>query len=102
YIVICPGDVVSNISRELKPEDDQSPPALEPIGLGTLHDVRHEKFYRGGTLTVNGTPQSLPFMTPTPEYNSQQWHVTSLSGTSSGVCEGPRGKTLSRTSPKDT
>ncbi|KAJ5435375.1 Protein of unknown function DUF3405, partial [Penicillium cf. griseofulvum] len=99
YIVICPGDVVSNISRELKPEDDQSPPALEPIGLGTLHDVRHEKFYRGGTLTVNGTPAIPAIYDPYPEYNSQQWHDEFVGNFQ--ACEGPRGKTLSRTSPKD-
>lgn len=38
--VIRPGDLVSSGSREVRPQDDQTPLAHEPIGLGTLRDVR--------------------------------------------------------------
>ena len=38
--VIRPGDVVGS-PREVNPRDDQAPFAHEPIGLGTLRDVRY-------------------------------------------------------------
>lgn len=38
--VIRPGDLVISESREVRPQDDQTPFAHEPIGLGTLRDVR--------------------------------------------------------------
>lgn len=39
-IVICPGDIVSRSSLEVRPQDDQAPFAHEPVGTGTLRDVR--------------------------------------------------------------
>lgn len=38
--VIRPGDLVGSWSREVRPQDDQTPFAHEPIGPGTLRDVR--------------------------------------------------------------
>ncbi|KAJ5383481.1 hypothetical protein N7517_001392 [Penicillium concentricum] len=39
--IIRPGDIVSKISREVRPRNDQAPFAHEPTGLGTLRDVRY-------------------------------------------------------------
>lgn len=40
-IVIRPGDIISKISLEVRPQDDQAPFAHEPVGTGTLRDVRY-------------------------------------------------------------
>lgn len=39
--IIRPGDLVTSTSREVRPHDDSIPPAHEPIGFGTLRDVRY-------------------------------------------------------------
>ncbi|CAI7631641.1 unnamed protein product [Penicillium discolor] len=103
-IVIRPGDIVSRSSLEARPQDDQAPFAHEPVGTGTLRDVREEKFYRGGTLTVahesdDDNPPIPVIYNPYPEYNSPQWHKE-FTGRFH-ACEGPRGKTLSRSSARD-
>lgn len=38
-VIVGPGDMGSN-PREVRPQDDKSPFAHEPVGLGTLRDVR--------------------------------------------------------------
>lgn len=40
-IVIHPGDIISRSSLEVRPQDDQAPFAHEPVGTGTLRDVRY-------------------------------------------------------------
>ncbi|KAH1853396.1 hypothetical protein KXV70_006194 [Aspergillus fumigatus] len=70
-------DTINGWTRDLKPSDDDAPFAHEPAGLGTLRDVREEKFYKGGTATlspVNGSLQIEPAIyDPYPEYNSAEW-----------------------------
>lgn len=39
--VIRPGDITASSLREVRPQDDTAPFAHEPIGLGTLRDVRY-------------------------------------------------------------
>jgi hypothetical protein len=39
-MVFRPGDLTSD-GREVRPQDDNSPFAHEPAGLGTLRDVRY-------------------------------------------------------------
>ncbi|KGO69697.1 Protein of unknown function DUF3405 [Penicillium italicum] len=102
--VIHPGDVISGSSREVSSQDNQEPFAHELVGIGTLRDVREEKFYRGGTLTVtleshDDHPPIPVIYDPYPEYNSAQWHKE-FAG-KFYACEGPRGKTLSRSSAQD-
>ncbi|KAF7518687.1 hypothetical protein PCG10_010583 [Penicillium crustosum] len=63
-----------------------------------------EKFYRGGTLTVahendDINPPIPVIYDPYPEYNSAQWRKE-FTGRFH-VCEGPRGKSLSRSSAQD-
>ncbi|KAJ5835990.1 hypothetical protein N7447_002016, partial [Penicillium robsamsonii] len=102
-IVIRPGDIVSKISREVRPRDDRAPFAHEPTGLGTLRDVREDEFYRGGTLTVTREDDNYPpipiIYDPYPKYNSREWRKEFVG--SFRACEGPRGKTLSRRSAQD-
>ncbi|KAJ5686040.1 hypothetical protein N7536_008659, partial [Penicillium majusculum] len=103
-IFIRPGDIVSRSSLEVRPQDDQAPFAHEPVGTGTLRDVREEKFYRGGTLTVahesdDDNPPIPVIYDPYPKYNSPQWRKE-FTGRFH-ACEGPRGKTLSRSSARD-
>ncbi|KAK4870235.1 hypothetical protein LT330_005289 [Penicillium expansum] len=103
-LVIHPGDVASRSSRDVSPQDDQAPFAHEPVGFGTLRDVREEKFYRGGTLTVTSErndhfPLTPVIYDPYPDYNDVQWR-NEFAGRFH-ACEGPRGKTLSRTSAQD-
>ncbi|KAL4735592.1 hypothetical protein BDV11DRAFT_208365 [Aspergillus similis] len=94
--VLRPEDLTGR-TRQLKPSDDQVPPAHKPIGPGTLRDIREELFYHGGLSTVmlDGVSRSEPAVyNPYPDYNGEAW-------TSSGkgmfhACEGPRGRTLNR------
>ncbi|CAI7618289.1 unnamed protein product [Penicillium glandicola] len=85
------------------PQDDQAPFAHEPIGLGTLRDVREDKFYRGGILTLarenDKSPMTPVIYDPYPEYNGGKWRKEFVG--SFHACEGPRGKTLSRLSAQD-
>ncbi|KAJ5087982.1 hypothetical protein N7456_011598 [Penicillium angulare] len=108
-IIIGPGDLRSG-SRDVRPEDDNSPFAHEPMGLGRLRDVREDKFYRGGTLTLDvGTSamdskgdQSHPspvVFDPYPSYNEGEWRKD-FPG-SFCACEGPRGSILNRWKPED-
>ncbi|KAH3344627.1 hypothetical protein KXW81_006338, partial [Aspergillus fumigatus] len=70
-------DTINGWTRDIKPSDDDAPLAHEPAGLGTIRDVREEKFYKGGTATlspVNGSLQIDPAIyDPYPEYNSAEW-----------------------------
>ncbi|KAJ5201439.1 uncharacterized protein N7498_006102 [Penicillium cinerascens] len=101
-VIIGPGDLGSN-PREVRPQDDQSPYAHEPVGLGTLRDVREDNFYRGGTLTLDvGSGEAHPspvVFDPYPDYNGNEWRKESTG--SFRACEGPRGYTLNRWSPED-
>ncbi|KAL4765785.1 DUF3405 domain-containing protein [Aspergillus foveolatus] len=107
--VLRPDDFTGRL-RQLKPSDDQIPPAHEPIGPGTLRDVRYmsctrysqEHFFRGGLSTVmlDGASRPGPAVyDPYPDYNDEVW-------TSSGkgmfhACEGPRGRTLNQRNHED-
>ncbi|OQE13532.1 hypothetical protein PENFLA_c046G05942 [Penicillium flavigenum] len=102
--VIQPGDLVGSGSREVRPQDDQTPFAHEPVGLGTLRDVREDNFYRGGTLTLaRGSDYPDParpvVYDPYPDYNSDQWRKEFLG--SFLACDGPRGRPLSRSNIQD-
>ncbi|KAL3430416.1 hypothetical protein BDV09DRAFT_189300 [Aspergillus tetrazonus] len=78
--------------RQLRPSDDQIPPAHEPIGPGTLRDVREEHFYRGGLSTVMLDRGSRPAPAVYDPYPGKgMFHA----------CEGPRGRTLNRRNHKD-
>ncbi|OQE07913.1 hypothetical protein PENVUL_c011G02210 [Penicillium vulpinum] len=66
--------------------------------------VMEDRFYRGGTLTVthqsdNNYPPNPIIYDPYPEYNGGEWRKEFVG--SFRACEGPRGKTLSRTSAQD-
>ncbi|KAJ6007332.1 hypothetical protein N7540_011308 [Penicillium herquei] len=88
----------------MSPQDDNSPFSHEPIGPGTLRDVREDNFYRGGTLTLNNTNEKSGSKTvvfdPYPDYNSDEWRKE-LRG-SYRACKGPRGNALNRWDPQDT
>ncbi|KAL3440888.1 hypothetical protein BJX65DRAFT_289615 [Aspergillus insuetus] len=89
-------------SRQFMPSDDNAPGAHEPIGLGTLRDVREERFYLGGTSTIKSADGSQPkaaVYDPYPDYNAGERH-TQGRGTFE-ACEGPRGNILSRRSRDD-
>ncbi|RAH67834.1 DUF3405 domain-containing protein [Aspergillus aculeatinus CBS 121060] len=90
-------------SRQIDPSQDTSPFPHEPIGLGTLRDVREERFYQGGTLTVlttNGLPPSSPLIyDPYPDYESGEFR-DAFTGRFRR-CRGPSGQNLDRRSPRD-
>ncbi|KAL4895304.1 hypothetical protein BDV59DRAFT_211635 [Aspergillus ambiguus] len=104
-IVLRPGDFVDPTRQRKYPEEAEGPSFLEPESKGISHDVRNEKFYLGGTLSL--TTQGEPFgpfpspivYDPYPAYNSKEWkrkwkgHFY--------PCRGPRGTYLDRTIPED-
>ncbi|KAL4905768.1 hypothetical protein BDW74DRAFT_184848 [Aspergillus multicolor] len=97
--ILRPTDLAGS-AREWKPRDDQAPPAHEPIGLGTLRDVREGKFYLGGTSNIEENSHLKPAIyDPYPKYNSEAWR-RSWKGTFH-ACQGPRGTTLDRRNPDD-
>ncbi|RDW76289.1 DUF3405 domain-containing protein [Aspergillus mulundensis] len=96
--ILRPTDLAGS-PREWKPWDDQAPPAHEPIGLGTLRDVREANFYRGGTSTIEDSHPKHSIYDPYPSYNSQSWRRL-WKGTFH-ACQGPRGTTLDRRNPED-
>ncbi|KAJ5706600.1 hypothetical protein N7488_006401 [Penicillium malachiteum] len=102
FFVLRPGDL-GNIPHEIPPEDDNSPFAHEPIGIGTLRDVREDNFYRGGTLTLKNTNEEVGLKTvvldPYPDYNSDEWQKEFKWRYQ--TCKGPRGNTLNRWDPRD-
>ncbi|KAL4736493.1 hypothetical protein BDV11DRAFT_207556 [Aspergillus similis] len=91
--------------RQWRPSDDNSPSPLEPVGPGTLRDVREEQFYLGGTNTVQPWNDSLPspltpaIYDPYPDYNSREWSDR-WNGTFR-ACEGPQGRSLGRGNVED-
>ncbi|KAJ5458104.1 hypothetical protein N7475_009492 [Penicillium sp. IBT 31633x] len=103
--IIRPGDLVTSTSREVRPHDDSIPPAHEPIGFGTLRDVREENFYRGGTLTLRHgksghSPLAKPLVyDPYPDYNGVEWRKVFM-GTFQR-CNDPKGRPLDRRSAED-
>ncbi|KAJ5921372.1 hypothetical protein N7466_009698 [Penicillium verhagenii] len=100
-IAIKPGDLGHNL-LEVRPQDDKSPFAHEPVGLGTLRDVREDNFYRGGVLALNPGSDKAPspvILDPYPDYNGKEWRDT-FAG-SFRACEGPRRNTLNRRNPED-
>lgn len=74
---------------------------MEADGVGTLHDQRNDKFYRGGTqfLTSDDAPPKQVVYDPYPEYNSAEWRK-SWKG-DFAACNGPRGTVLDRSKPQD-
>ncbi|KAL4820355.1 hypothetical protein BDW67DRAFT_172598 [Aspergillus spinulosporus] len=99
--ILRPDDFTGHL-RQLKPSDDQVPPAHEPIGPGTLRDVREERFYRGGISTImpHGASRPEPAVyDPYPDYNGKEW--TSSGKGTFHACEDPRGRTLNRRNYQD-
>ncbi|KAK9658715.1 hypothetical protein V6Z96_000408 [Aspergillus fumigatus] len=96
-------DTINGWTRDIKPSDDDAPLAHEPAGLGTIRDVREEKFYKGGTATlspVNGSLQIDPAIyDPYPEYNSAEWRRFWKGR--QRACRGPRDRNLDRANPED-
>ncbi|XHG06076.1 hypothetical protein AWENTII_009285 [Aspergillus wentii] len=105
--VLHPGDFIDAARhRDIHSEALNAPETLldEPDGPGTLHDLRNEKFYLGGTLSLTteevGAAHPKPaIFDPYPAYNSHQWSKEWKGEYK--VCEGPRGTDLDRTSPED-
>ncbi|KAL3470225.1 hypothetical protein BJX99DRAFT_264438 [Aspergillus californicus] len=99
---IRPGDF-AKCNRQWTPSDDDFPPAHEPIGQGTLRNVREQRFYLGGTSTVESSDDYSPpgpaVYDPYPDYNGEEW-ARHWNGTFR-ACEGPRGRTISRENPED-
>lgn len=65
---------------------------------------REERFYEGGTLTLNSNQNDASHPSPVvydpyPDYNSAEWH-SSFAGRFQ-PCLGPRGRDLDRTNPED-
>ncbi|KAL4757665.1 DUF3405 domain-containing protein [Aspergillus foveolatus] len=91
--------------RQWRLSDDNSPPPIEPVGPGTMRDVREEQFYLGGKNTVQPWDDSFPsplmpaIYDPYPDYNSRDWSDT-WKGTFR-TCEGPRGRSLGRQNVED-
>ncbi|KAL4778610.1 hypothetical protein BJX76DRAFT_342820 [Aspergillus varians] len=89
--------------RQWTPSDDNFPPAHEPVGQGTLRDVREERFYLGGTSTIEAldglSHPDLAIYTPYPDYNGEEWSKR-WKGTFQ-ACEGPRGTNLSHQNAED-
>ncbi|KAL4949028.1 hypothetical protein BDW69DRAFT_188705 [Aspergillus filifer] len=75
--VLRPSDFLQTV-RDWKPSDDNFPPPHEPVGPGTLRDVREESFYRGGTSTIEPLDGSSDrnaepaIYDPYPDYNRVQ------------------------------
>ncbi|KAE8354742.1 hypothetical protein BDV28DRAFT_155997 [Aspergillus coremiiformis] len=101
--VLRPGDFIDTTRQVV--EGGSEGPLSEPDGPGTLHDIRNEKFYLGGTLTLtthDGPNSSHPepvIYDPYPVYNSPEWR-TQWTG-QFRPCVGPRGKELDRTNRED-
>ncbi|KAA8647195.1 DUF3405 domain-containing protein [Aspergillus tanneri] len=103
YEVVRPGDIPQEVRDERFLEEFEPPPH-EPGGEGTLRDVRNDRFYHGGLLTLTSNANQLVYPKPMiydpyPDYNSDEWR-----GTWKGQfhpCEGPRGTNLDRRNPED-
>ncbi|KAJ5161152.1 hypothetical protein N7492_006544, partial [Penicillium capsulatum] len=99
--VIRPGDVPAPAHKETFQEEEAPP--IEPGGVvGSARDIRENRFYRGGILTLEKTtssPASPAIYDPYPEYNTKKWQQ-SWKG-EFRPCEGPRGVDLDRTDPRD-
>ena len=115
YTVTRPRDLERSGPREVRPQDDQTLFAHEPIEVGTLRDVwcvtgrripnlclyyrvinKEDNFYLGGTLTL-GRKSDYPgpvVYNPYPDYNSDQWRKEFIC--TFLAYNGPRGRLLSR------
>ncbi|KAJ5730081.1 uncharacterized protein N7483_004589 [Penicillium malachiteum] len=75
--------------------------------MGHVHDLRNDRFYRGGTMTLTSDrstdpnpPHPIPSIyDPYPSYNSRSWRRKYHGHFE--PCLGPRGRDLDRTRPED-
>ncbi|GES61279.1 hypothetical protein ATEIFO6365_0006073800 [Aspergillus terreus] len=104
-MILRPGDFIDPTRQKKYPDPPEGPSFLAPETAGILHDIRDDRFYSGGTLSL--TTQTEPFEAPPspivydpyPDYNSREWKQQWK-----GYfyrCIGPRGTYLDHTSPDD-